>query len=102
MHRFPGNVRELDNEILRAAALTPTGVAIPAEAFSPRVREAAPAAMAPPSGRVMPLRDVVSRAERAAIEAALAETRGNVTEAARLLDVTRPGLYKVMERLGLK
>ncbi len=103
MHAFPGNVRELDNEVLRAAALTPDGCAIGPDAFSPRLRDAAPAVTREgAAGGVLPLKEAVANAERAAIEAALAEARGNVSEAARLLEVTRPGLYKTMERLGLK
>jgi DNA-binding NtrC family response regulator len=102
LHPFPGNVRELDNEVLRAAALTPEGQPIPAQAFSDALRGAAPAQLSAATGQPLPLREVVQRAERAAIEQALATARGNVSEAARLLEVTRPGLYKAMERLNLR
>ena len=107
LHPFPGNVRELDNEVLRAVALTPDGEPVAARVLSPALRERAPAPMskkASPSANEapIPLREAVAAAERLAIERALAATSGNVTEAARLLEVTRPGLYKAMERLGLK
>ncbi len=105
LHPFPGNVRELDNEILRAAALTPDNEPIPARSFSPALRDRAPAAPTQPqtaSNTVIPLRDAVAQAERHAIERALSAAQGNVSEAARLLEVTRAGLYKAMERLGLK
>ena len=105
LHPFPGNVRELDNEILRAAALTPDNEPIPARSFSPALRDRAPAAPGQPqtaSNSVVPLRDAVAQAERHAIERALSAAQGNVSEAARLLEVTRAGLYKAMERLGLK
>ncbi len=101
-YRFPGNIRELDNEILRAAALTPDGEPIAAAVFSEALRQSAPAALSIPADGVVPLKDAVARAERVAIERALEHAAGNVAEAARLLGVTRPGLYKAMERLGLR
>ncbi|MCC6622122.1 MAG: sigma 54-interacting transcriptional regulator [Deltaproteobacteria bacterium] len=103
MHRWPGNVRELDNEILRAVALTPEGEPIRASAFSEALQGGVPAPLAPTRDAApLPLKEVVARAERLAIEAALERASGNVSEAARLLDMTRPGLYKAMERLGMR
>ncbi len=99
-YAFPGNIRELDNELLRAAALTPDGEPIGPEVFSDALRANAPMAVTP--GTQPSLKDAVAQAERRAIEAALSQAQGNVTEAARLLGVTRPGLYKAMERLALR
>jgi len=101
-YSFPGNIRELDNEILRATALTSDGQPITASVFSEALKTSAPASLAVQPGGVVALKDAVAQAERRAIEAALAHTAGNVTEAARLLGVTRPGLYKAMERLDLR
>ena len=101
-HRFPGNVRELENEILRAVALTTEGESIHASAFSEGLRGGVPASFAPAAGEVLPLKDVVARAERVAIDDALQRSKGNVSEAARVLGLTRPGLYKAMERLGIR
>lgn len=42
-----------------------------------------------------------ARTERELIERTLAEREGNISEAARLLGVTRRGLYLKMERLGV-
>lgn len=103
-YEFPGNVRELENEILRAVALTPEGEPIRAAAFSERVAGQAPAPGAAPAGdgAALTLKDAVSATERAVVEAALARQGGNVSQAARELGLTRPGLYKVMERLGMR
>jgi len=103
MHRWPGNVRELDNEVLRAVALTPEGEPVRAKAFSEALQGGVPAPLAPSRGAApLPLKEVVARAERLAIEEAITRANGNVSEAARLLEMTRPGLYKAMERLGIR
>ncbi|TNF23549.1 MAG: sigma-54-dependent Fis family transcriptional regulator, partial [Deltaproteobacteria bacterium] len=102
-HDFPGNVRELENEILRAVALTPEGEPVRAAAFSERVADRAPVrGPAPLGGGPVTLKDAVTETERRVIEEALERTGGNVSQAARELGLTRPGLYKVMERLGMR
>ncbi|MBM4394267.1 MAG: sigma 54-interacting transcriptional regulator [Deltaproteobacteria bacterium] len=93
-HDFPGNVRELENEVLRAVALTADGEPIRSDAFSPAVKPRG----APGPGADGTLKAAVEDAERRTIEAALACAGGNVAAAARDLGLTRPGLYKVMER----
>ena len=57
-----------------------------------------PAAVAA-AGR--PLNDALDDFERAVIAAALAQSRGNVAEAARALRTDRANLYRRMRRLGL-
>jgi DNA-binding NtrC family response regulator len=49
-----------------------------------------------------PFRDQVEDAEREIILNALAYTRDNVTEAARLLDLERGHFYKKMKALGIR
>jgi DNA-binding NtrC family response regulator len=49
-----------------------------------------------------PFRDQVEDAEREIILHALAFTRDNVTEAARLLDLERGHFYKKMKALGIR
>ena len=41
-------------------------------------------------------------ADKQAVQQALAITEGNVSGAAELLGVTRPTLYDLMEKLGLR
>jgi transcriptional regulator with GAF, ATPase, and Fis domain len=105
-HPFPGNIRELENELIRGVALTRDGEPISAEVFS-MFSERAELSHRPTDGRPGTelrgtLREIVERTERAAVSAALASAHGNVSQAARDLDLTRPGLYKVMDRLGLR
>jgi two-component system nitrogen regulation response regulator NtrX len=123
---YPGNVRELRNLVERLAILCegPEISGGEAEALLPRGRVAAspsaglplPAAHvnalpvkpagAPPHGfRITadrPFRDQVEDAEREIILHALAFTRDNVTEAARLLDLERGHFYKKMKALGVR
>ena len=52
--------------------------------------------------RSLDLRAVRDEAEKKAVLAALARVNGNVLKAAELLGVSRPTLYDLMHRLGLK
>jgi two-component system response regulator PilR (NtrC family) len=97
---FPGNVRELENVLERALALT-TGGEIQAEDL-----QLAPASVEPQvipaelSG--LPLQERLDAVERKAIFAALEQTRYNRTAAAKVLGITFRALRYRMERLGIK
>jgi two-component system response regulator PilR (NtrC family) len=96
---FPGNVRELENVLERALALT-AGEEIRAEDLQLAPAEAAePAAAAAASG--LPLPERLDAVERQAILAALEQTRYNRTAAAKLLGITFRALRYRMERLGI-
>ncbi|MCC7382132.1 MAG: sigma 54-interacting transcriptional regulator [Deltaproteobacteria bacterium] len=98
---FPGNVRELKNEIARAVALTVSDSYVAPTAFSEKI---APLGGGRPASEQRPrtLKECVELAERTAVELALARSKGNVSQAARDLGLSRPGLYKVLVRLGLR
>ncbi|MCB1963147.1 MAG: sigma-54-dependent Fis family transcriptional regulator [Rhodocyclaceae bacterium] len=100
---FPGNVRELENTLERALALS-GGDIIHVEdlALEPIVGQEAPAANTPGDAQRSGLQDYLDAAEREAIVDALAQTEGNRTAAARLLKVTFRSLRYRMERLGMK
>ena len=94
-YEFPGNIRELENILERATALS-AGEAIGAEELG--LRPAADAA-APSTGS---LPDYLDGLERKAILAALAKTGFNRTEAAKLLGITFRQLRYRMQRLGIR
>jgi two-component system, NtrC family, response regulator PilR len=101
---FPGNVRELENILERATALSAGGeIGVDDLRLHPAAPEAgaaeAGAAAGLPAG---PLPDYLDKIERDAILAALAKTGFNRTAAAKLLGVTFRTLRYRMQRLGIK
>jgi hydrogenase-4 transcriptional activator len=101
---WPGNVRQLRNEVQRAVAMALPGGLITPDLLSPvfsaaldRAAEAAPRAR----GRAASLSAAVELLERDMIEAALERSVGNISETARSLGLTRRGLYLKMQRLGV-
>jgi transcriptional regulator with AAA-type ATPase domain len=105
-HDWPGNIRELANEVERAVLLCPAGGLLQKEHFGtvdrPRpVRTDEPTAGEVPRIESRSLQDQVDALERQAILTALAAAKGNKTAAARSLGITRNGLTLKMKRLGI-
>jgi DNA-binding NtrC family response regulator len=103
---WPGNVRQLRNEVQRAVAMALPGGLIGPELLSPIFATASekPAEKllrSPALGRRTNLAAAVESLEREMIEGALAKADGNISETARLLGLTRRGLYLKMQRLGV-
>ncbi|HEY3064857.1 MAG TPA: sigma-54 dependent transcriptional regulator [Methylomirabilota bacterium] len=88
---FPGNVRELENEIERAVALAEDGKPIGLEHLSPRIRDGG----APPSAPT--LNEAIEELKRRMIEDALREC-GSKTRAAERLGLTRQSLQQMLRR----
>ncbi len=100
-HAWPGNVRELENEVQRALALARPGAALTPSELSERVGAIAePVAAGERDGE--PLRATLQRIEALLIRRALARHGGRRAETARRLGITREGLYKKMQRLGIE
>ena len=89
-HPWPGNVRELENAVERAVLMA-RGKLVEARDFGIDLPEQPPAS----------LREARDRAERAALVEALVRTRGNITQASRLLAVSRPTLHGLIGRYGV-
>lgn len=98
---FPGNVRELENILERALALS-LGDAIDVEDLHLEPQDCEGAASRGDSASGGPLQDYLDQVERQAIVEALGKTSGNRTAAARVLGVTFRSLRYRMERLGMK
>jgi len=100
---WPGNVRQLRNEIQRAVALAPAGGIIATAMLSPALAGSADVGLPIPGarGRRTSLAAAVEKLEREMIEQALDRAGGNISETARVLGLTRRGLYLKMERLGV-
>jgi two-component system response regulator HydG len=95
-HDFPGNVRELENLVEQAVALSGGGT-ITVDDIVP-VGEGTQAHIAT-SGRT--LADVVDNAERQAIESALREADGSRERAADALGISATTLWRKMTRLAI-
>ncbi|HEX7855125.1 MAG TPA: sigma-54 dependent transcriptional regulator [Sphingobium sp.] len=101
--RWPGNVRELRAVVECAAALSPSGAAgitISAEGLAFAVGEQAMPATT--TQRPHTLEEEVAALERRRITEALKRTGHNHTHAARDLGLSRAGLLKKMDRMGLR
>jgi two-component system NtrC family response regulator len=91
-HDWPGNVRELENRMKRAVVMAET-----------RMIDVTDLELAM-GDEVMPdldLRAARLRAEREVLQAALARSNNTLATAARLLGVSRPTLYGLMEAHGI-
>jgi transcriptional regulator with PAS, ATPase and Fis domain len=90
---WPGNVRELDNEIARAVALTYTDTISVAD-----LSEALQQHQGDKSGGGL----LLKQSEKQLIELTLREAKGNKTQAAERLGMSREGLRKKLKRLGIE
>jgi DNA-binding NtrC family response regulator len=102
-HGWPGNIRQLENAIEHAVAMSGSEREIPASALPSDVLEPGASLLAP-----IVIRDegidfaaVVSRLERELIVRCLEKTGGNKRQAARLLHMSRTTLIDKLHRLNL-
>ncbi len=95
---WPGNVRQLENELRRALVLCDEVVGL--GHLSPTVTEPATGDAAGGDAG-LDVRRRVDALERELAREALARTGGNQTRAAELLGLSRFGLQKMMRRLGI-
>jgi len=93
VHPWPGNVRELENCLKRAVIMADEN-RITADDLG--------LASAEEELEHLNLRHVRDEAERRAVVRALARTNGNIVKAAEVLGISRPSLYDLMNRFGLK
>ena len=89
-HQWRGNVRELEGRVKRAAVMAEGVVVNPSDLDLTE----------PAATRTFNLREARARAEREAIELALADAGGNISKAAGLLGVSRPTLYDLLDEHG--
>ena len=92
-HDWPGNVRELENRIKRAVIMAegPNLTAMDLDMVAPEQEQ-----------DVLNLRSIREAADRRAIRKVMAITAGNVTQAAKMLGVSRPTLYDLMRQHNIK
>lgn len=92
-YEWPGNVRELENRAKRAVIMA-EGNALRAEDFGLEATA--------PEPEMFNLRRVRDEAEREAIVKVLGRVNSNISRAAEVLGVSRPTLYDLLDKYGLR
>ena len=87
-YAWPGNVRELENAIERAAVLSRDGTILP-EHLPPGIVQKTDG-----RGKPLPIRRTLAEVEREHIQAVLESTQGNRAQAARILGISSPTLWR--------
>ena len=97
---WPGNIRELENEIQRLVIQAEEGSWIETSALSPKIRqvEGTLARVSPKKGT---LKDMMAQVERWLLTEALREHGNNKTKTAKTLGITREGLHKKLTKHGM-
>ncbi len=107
LYPWPGNVRQLQNELRRMTALAETDALLTPAALAPEIRKTGkiaplafngPELAVPLSEKLMP---TLARIEGEMIKVALRTHHGRVDAAAKALGISRKGLYLKRQRLGL-
>ena len=101
---WPGNIRQLENAIEHAVAMSGTAQTITAALLPQEVRQSSPSVILP----TMPIPDeginlvsIVSQLERELILRCLEKTRGNKRQAAKLLQLSRTTLIDKLHRMNV-
>ena len=98
---WPGNIRELQNEIAKSALLLERGEALDLQHLSERIRRSPGAEPASSPSLAMTLEETVLRAEREAFAVALAAAEGDAARAMELLGISRTTWYRKVKELDL-
>src|SRR5438067_3743292 len=88
-YAWPGNVRELENRVKRAVVMTDGPLLSAADLGLAGSGE---------EPRSLDIREARARAEREVLQLALAQAGSNLTKAAKLLGISRPTLYDLMQQ----
>jgi len=90
---WPGNIRELENRIKRAVIMAENSKITPQDLELDSIYT---------KYQGKGLKEAREELEKEFIQKALAENKGNITQAAGELGISRPTLYELMEKLGIE
>jgi transcriptional regulator with GAF, ATPase, and Fis domain len=99
-YSWPGNIRQLENELERAAVVSDAAGVIDVADLSPQIFGMTNAGTErnESSGQ---LKDIVEQVEKEIITATLARNKGNILRSSKILGLTRKGLKDKMARYGI-
>ena len=100
-YAWPGNIRELENEMERVTVLSGTEVRITPEMLSPRIREATDKPKVQGMRLSGKLKDALEELEREMIREGLRRTGWNKSKLAKELGISRAGLIMKVEKYGM-
>jgi two-component system NtrC family response regulator len=103
-YAWPGNIRELQNEMHRIVLCAETGERVGVEHLSPWIAEAATGTGLPSSGALdgtRPLKEILREVEAATVQARLREHGYRRAATAKSLGITREALWAKLRHLGL-
>jgi two-component system, NtrC family, response regulator len=95
-HGWPGNVRELQSRMKRAILVAE------GDLISPVELELGPAPDRARQAKLMTLKEARTQAERQALLDVFAQVDGNVSQAAKILGISRPTLYDLLRQHNVK
>ena len=91
-HAWPGNVAELSNAV-KQAVITAEG---------PSIRASDLGLTSGNTQRLVSLRQAREEAERDVVQRALKRVNGNIARASEMLGISRPTLYDLLNKLGMR
>ena len=107
LYSWPGNVRQLQNELRKMVALADVDSTLMPSSLSKTIRQETMRAIAHGNGSEMAvsltekLTPALTRIEREMIKAALRANQGRLEATAKALGISRKGLYLKRQRLGV-
>jgi two-component system NtrC family response regulator len=94
---WPGNVRDLENRVKRAVVMSEGRLIVASDLELPTAEDG----ITTDDGLQLDLRKARMRAEREVVQKAMTQSNGTISTAAKLLGISRPTLYALLETHGL-
>jgi transcriptional regulator with PAS, ATPase and Fis domain len=101
-YSWPGNIRQLENEIQRSCVMSGKDKTITRSCLSPALTSSDTSLRVGAAAQDKPLKDVLAQVEREMIEQVLQRCEGNKSEAARQLGISRSNLIAKAQEYGIE